>query len=753
MGVPISASALKPAPALSTKPPAQSAPEGEAAFKTLPPPSGHDATCAIDAIDDEEEPEAVIGGRYKLTELLGEGGFGVVYRGVQLSTGQTVAVKLLHAELLDDPKFAQEVAARFEREVNVVSTLRHPNIVQLIDKGQLDNGQMYMVLEYIEGESLADLIDERGRLGLRESTRLMIEVLDALHAAHKVGIVHRDLKPGNIMLTSTGHLRHAVVLDFGIAGIVEGKRGVDYRTLTQAAGIRGTPAYMSPEQIKGSKLTPQTDIFAWAMTFLECVLGDQAVQGASPLDVALKQMGDDPVPIPEHLLGAELSAILRRAAEKSTERRYQDAASLLDELVPLENLHSSTGLAAVSSGAATTGDEDEQATLIGIDLDAALRQSEAQNPAPPPAAVPKPPAEPAPKRNKAQQPLALIVTAASLAALLVGLAVGFSLELKTTPAPAPTPESAPEAAHQELAQQLRQGLDASENLALSEKLATLVKQSPDDDDAHALLAYLLAQRYAHGWDNSQRMVSQVREHAEAALRSKNSAEALTALAIVHFGAERDEALAKQRFSAAIEADPFFAADQAALFCNPKGEYEQSRELLQTAAAAGRNPDEIQLGLAELELLQGRPRDALDALEELAQRGTSSSRLSLLLGQSRLALGQAKLAVGHFENARKLDDGGLAQSYLALALIGDEQADKARDLLALLRDRYDQGGRVTATQVARVYAALGEPDESFSWLEKARADHDLALLSLSQDHSFDASRTDPRFDALLQSLHP
>jgi class 3 adenylate cyclase/predicted ATPase/tRNA A-37 threonylcarbamoyl transferase component Bud32 len=276
---------------------------------------------------------AVVDGRYELLSQLGEGGFSIVYKARQVTTGQDVAVKVLRPDRLEGSPKRDAHLARFEREMHLVARLNHPNIVRLLDCGRVDGGeQLYTVLEFVQGQCLADVLVVEGHLPLAEAKRLMLQVLDALAAAHAVGIVHRDLKPENIMVTSTGARRNAKVLDFGISGLMEEHRDDEYKALTRTGEFYGTPAYMAPEQLLAHDLTPQTDVYAWGLVFLECVTGHRAVDGTSVAHIMSKHLSENPVPIPEALLRHPLGRLLDKATAKPKEERFASALAALEAL-------------------------------------------------------------------------------------------------------------------------------------------------------------------------------------------------------------------------------------------------------------------------------------------------------------------------------------------------------------------------------------------------------------------------------------
>lgn len=283
----------------------------------------------------------IIDGRYEVQRLLGQGGLGLVYQAVQRSTVQMVAIKVIQPSTHQNSDHEALIRQRFTREMRLVGQLRHPNIVRLIDAGSLEDGQLFTVFEFVQGEELAAVLAREGALSVRESVRLMGQVLEALSAAHDQGIVHRDLKPQNIMITSAGSRRSAVVLDFGIAAVVEDARGQDYKSLTSDGYIPGTPWYMAPEQFDG-RVTPQTDIYAWGLVLLECLTGQQAIPADTPFQAMIWQASKEEVEIPASLLNHPIGRAVQRAVSKNLSVRYLTAAQGLRDLecCPLDEIGS-----------------------------------------------------------------------------------------------------------------------------------------------------------------------------------------------------------------------------------------------------------------------------------------------------------------------------------------------------------------------------------------------------------------------------
>src|SRR5581483_7522764 len=228
---------------------------------------------------------------------------------------------------------AERQLVRFKRELEVIAQLHHPHIVRLLDGGELEDGRRYAVLELIEGESLAAILAHGDKpLEPPEAMRLMSQVLDALLYAHKHGVIHRDLKPENIMVTGAEPLRNVKVVDFGLAAIMAEARSESATRVTATGELAGTPLYMSPEQLRGHPVTPATDIYAWGLTFIECLTGRSAVGGGSAAEVIFRVLSPDPIRLPHELRGHRLGSVIGRAVAKAAKDRFATAAEALEEL-------------------------------------------------------------------------------------------------------------------------------------------------------------------------------------------------------------------------------------------------------------------------------------------------------------------------------------------------------------------------------------------------------------------------------------
>lgn len=256
---------------------------------------------------------------YKLLEKIGEGGFGQVYRAKQLSTNQLVAIKFLSLPDNLNPEKQQRYILRFHREVDLISRLHHPNIVQLIDKGQ-QGSLLYAVYEFIDGISLKGFIANSSALSAPVAANIMAQVLDALAHAHQQGVIHRDIKPANIMLSEQGANMHVKVLDFGIGALHHEVRQHDYKSITLTQETLGTPSYSAPEQLRGEPPIPQTDIYVWGLVFLECLTGKPTIAGSSLATVFHQQLNPSNVPL-GILAGHESATLLRRVLNKKAADR------------------------------------------------------------------------------------------------------------------------------------------------------------------------------------------------------------------------------------------------------------------------------------------------------------------------------------------------------------------------------------------------------------------------------------------------
>ncbi|OPX84205.1 MAG: Serine/threonine-protein kinase PrkC [Pelotomaculum sp. PtaB.Bin104] len=262
----------------------------------------------------------LLGNRYEILEQLGGGGMAIVYKGRDTVLNRLVTIKVLRPEFTSDDDFVH----RFRREAQAIASLSHPNIVSIYDVGRVDAVD-YLVMEYVEGDNLKNLIRSQGVLPADQAVQIARQVGDALEHAHENNIVHRDVKPQNILITSGGR---AKLTDFGIA------RGATAATLTQTDTIVGSVHYLSPEQAQGETAGPQSDIYSLGIVLYEMVTGRLPFQGDTPISVAIKHIQDEPVP-PSSLnpsINFRLEKIIARAMAKKPSDRYETIGQMAREL-------------------------------------------------------------------------------------------------------------------------------------------------------------------------------------------------------------------------------------------------------------------------------------------------------------------------------------------------------------------------------------------------------------------------------------
>ncbi len=266
-----------------------------------------------------------LGGKYKVVRLLGEGGMGAVYEGEQQlgTTKRKVAVKTLHPHLSRDPK----IKARFEREVGTIAELEHPNTIQVYDFGSTPEGILYIVMEFLQGKSLADTLEKEGAMQPDRVAHIMDQVCGSLAEAHGRGIVHRDLKPDNVVLVERAGKKDFVkVLDFGIAKRSK-EEDKNEQKLTQQGMVLGTPPYMSPEQFTGKPIDARSDIYSLGVMAYEMLTGKLPFKADTAWEWATQHMTANPIPIESLAEGMRapegMRDAIRKALAKAPEDRFQ----------------------------------------------------------------------------------------------------------------------------------------------------------------------------------------------------------------------------------------------------------------------------------------------------------------------------------------------------------------------------------------------------------------------------------------------
>lgn len=260
----------------------------------------------------------LLAGRYRIEEKIGEGGMAIVYRAKDSRTGHDVAVKFLKPEFHDNPEFIES----FKREAKAASRMSHHNIVNLLDVGEGENN-LYIVIEYVHGKTLKDIIKDRGKLNESLASQIITRILAALQHAHEANIIHRDIKPQNILVDQNGYIK---VSDFGIAKMVDSNTEIGSKTDT----VMGSVHYFSPEQAKGESATFASDIYAVGVVYYELLTGKVPFDGDTPVAVAMKQINEAPRPVRE--LSPEVSAaiesVVMKALSKDPKDRFESALAM-----------------------------------------------------------------------------------------------------------------------------------------------------------------------------------------------------------------------------------------------------------------------------------------------------------------------------------------------------------------------------------------------------------------------------------------
>ncbi|MBS1956907.1 MAG: protein kinase [Cyanobacteria bacterium SZAS-4] len=288
----------------------------------------------------EREPDSdpflgtIFNGKYEILQLIGGGGCGLVYTAKHLMLETTVAVKVLHLNISSN----SDTARRFHREAKLAGQLSHPNIVSVKDFGISEQGPPYIVMDLIEGTSLAETLVLHGRLPALHVINIFYQACAALEHAHSEGLVHRDIKPSNLMLMNDGAVDPTVkIVDFGLARTIEVEQGL--ANITQTGDVIGSPPYMSPEQCRGEVVDKRSDIYSVGCAMFEALHGKPPFMGADPVAILIKHVMEQPpaiiienVPPP---LDTAISKVVAKCLEKNRNDRYQSAAELMEALAQI----------------------------------------------------------------------------------------------------------------------------------------------------------------------------------------------------------------------------------------------------------------------------------------------------------------------------------------------------------------------------------------------------------------------------------
>ena len=291
----------------------------------------------------------VVGQRYEIQDVLGEGGFAVVYSAYDARTKAKVAVKVL------DPIMSRrnEFASRFMREVETVSRLRHHNSITIFDAGETDNGCLYLVMELLEGRPLDVILEEEGTLAPERVRKIALQILKSLQEAHSKGIIHRDLKPANVFVADlAGETDYVKVLDFGIAKSIDDSQD---SSLTATGQVMCSPHYVAPERIKEHLTVPASDVYSLGVMMIELLEGKPPYEADSPMMLAVKHLSAEPVPMGPGTLGAPFASVVTRACAKPLDERYDTALEMIEDLNKVVAAPAPMPAADTNAGSAASG--------------------------------------------------------------------------------------------------------------------------------------------------------------------------------------------------------------------------------------------------------------------------------------------------------------------------------------------------------------------------------------------------------------
>lgn len=371
----------------------------------------------------------LLGGQFQILQKIGSGGMGAVYKASQPAMNRMVAVKILHRKLIN----RKDLMSRFRREARAMSHLTHPNTVKVLLYGELDDGSLYIVMEYLEGRNLNQVVRKEGPMSVERAIPILIQVCGALQEAHLQGIVHRDLKPENIFLSNNGGLKDfPKVLDFGLAKVTERELRPGSIMLTQEGMVFGTPEFMSPEQAQGKVLDARSDIYSLAVILYEMLTGKLPFEAKTPMEFIQQHVTRPPIPldgrVPGRTFPPALWPAMAKALEKRPEDRYENAVQFAEALRPFTPAGSTLDFDAIMPRTPTKEPPPPSSEAVNVTGPAAPLQGAPKVADPPghaqgaPKAVPMPLVQPAPSRpEKASQTSVGVLLLVAAACLILGV--------------------------------------------------------------------------------------------------------------------------------------------------------------------------------------------------------------------------------------------------------------------------------------------------------------------------------------------
>jgi|HubBroStandDraft_4_1064222.scaffolds.fasta_scaffold01108_2 TolB-like protein/Flp pilus assembly protein TadD len=731
-------------------------------------------------------------GPYAIQSQVGTGGMGEVYRAQDTRLGRSVAIKVLRAHLSADLDLQQ----RFLLEARTISALQHPNICTLFDVGSQD-GTDYLVMEYLEGESLANRLT-KGPLTSGQALQTAIEVAAALQEAHRHGLVHRDLKPGNIMLTNSG----AKLMDFGLAKLL-GPDGNDVPTLKTVTGIVGTAAYMSPEQALGQAVDQRSDLFSFGIVLFEMLTGSHPWRRASVVDVVHGIIHDDPAELPSSIQNwEEIEKIIRRTLQKNVADRYDSAGDLLRDLrgmcvrPPTPTMVQEERSIAVPPFVFLTAMEDKESLSLGFAdaLITALGQIEGLR-VPPTAAILKYAAG-SDAMQIGRELRVRYVLQGNIQKIGTHWRVSIQL-LDTQSRKIVLSErhdfdlgdvfEVQDKIGQQVAESLQQRFQAVRksrdryssdpsaylmylqglNASYSETLADLdeaircfsaaVQRDPDFSLAHAMLAHVSAGRY-FGYEGRYKSLQLAEKHCERALQlDPELPEAIMARAYILWTPHRNfrhlEAISDLKKAIAMQPNLDHAYNRLGTILAHIGQISQALEAYKSAQRI--NPQNLgHYNIAQAYIWGGQYEEAADTLEAF-HRVKPGNKYCLWHRP------QPPLLSGDFEEAAKFvaeavsayPDEPLMVSLRGLVQAHLGQTDLARQAVvnACASPLSFGHSHHTHYQIAGIYAVLGDKQSAMHWLERAVDTGFPCWPFFLRDRSLQNLRGLPEFGDLIATL--
>jgi serine/threonine-protein kinase len=718
---------------------------------------------------------------YTVLSLLGHGGMGTVWKAIQASTNRPVAIKLMNAAALDSDR----ARARFAREVELAARLQHHNIARIYDSG-LRQGVYFYAMELVEGRPLDAFVRER-KLSEGQVLAVMRRVCRGLQHAHLKGVIHRDLKPSNILVDKQGQ---PLILDFGIAKAVSGD---DLQTLTREGEVAGTPAYMSPEQVRGAVVDARSDIFSFGVVLYESLTGRLPFRRGSNAEMMAAILRDEPAPVEA---SPRVAAIVRRCLRKSPAERYQSMGQIRAALKEASSVSVETGASvAILPFANTGGDAGDEyfadglaeeiinaltrvgglrviartsafafkgknedirgiAKTLGVDhvLEGSVRRA-----------------------GNRLRIMAQLIAASNGAhvwshrydremvdvfAIQDEIAAAITEELRGSLAPsARRAGHVPKLAAYEALLQARHHWHKFSSAGLERALVCFQEAlsiDPDYPAAHSGLASYYGTVASLAKGDSTEMLGKARAAAAKALGlDPTLPEAHAMLGVVSGVVDYDWARAANHFERALELDrlaPAVCIPYAIWHLRPRGRLEEAMGELNRLRE--RDPLSV-MARAETSLILFLMRDyegsALMARQALdLEPGNKLGELQLV--RAWIALKRYDEAVALAERSTQDRRWFVALAHLAAAYGAVGRGDEARKVLAEMHEQAAESGQAHATPFATTYAALGDIETAVQWVEEAIRLREPMITTLKMWPVFDPIRSHPRYPALLQMMN-